>query len=139
MASVAGSIAVAYAMAMHSWLDGQLQKFPPSEVVNAFVALNEEHGQWLEQQKKIRGPVRALLDWQQENFLYCLYWQNVQSAQNTNRAIKARIKDLMRLTNLCRRHSFGGGLPPPVPTWRFQNGPPPPWIVWPPKDDVIIY
>jgi hypothetical protein len=126
MASVAASIAIAYAMAMHSWLDGQFQRFPPPEVVKAFVALNEEHGEWLEQQINFWGPVRGLLDWRRENFHYLLYWQSVQSAQNTGRRTHARIRDLAKLSRISKRHPFGPGLPPPVPIWRFREGSPPP-------------
>jgi hypothetical protein len=132
MFPVAAAVALAFTFALDPMeaeevrlLNLQLARFPPKKMTEACLDLNSKQLDWLELVQTYL-PSEQVNQWYEECSKCEDCWRHLYSAQDVNESLSLRFHALEELKKeLGRVAFFQGQMPPPVPIWRFKDGPPP--------------
>jgi hypothetical protein len=103
----------------------ELTRFPPAKVAKTNLKLNSKHLHWLKSLIE-NSPTKQLIRWYDECSNCQEYWFFLHLAQDSTEELSTRLWALEGLRNKLGEVAFAQGhMPPPVPIWRFKEGPPP--------------
>ena len=107
-------------------LAATLARFPSMSTAKEYSALNDQHYDWVVLLLSCCPASKACEDWREECARCGECWRCLGKAHDPTLGIKKRQIAAKRLQIYLDDEDFlQGRMPPPVPVWRFREGPPP--------------